>query len=71
MTNVTDYTDQILFTDAQMHEEFFMLAQRLSKNTELQGYVTSLTNSIVVDLGIEHGLEMGAQLVIFAEKLIF
>ena len=69
LTNVTDYTDQILFTDAQMHEEFFMLAQRLSKNTELQGYVTSLTNSsIVVDLGIEHGLEMGAQLVIFRRE---
>ncbi|MGA1560526.1 MAG: hypothetical protein ACO390_16060, partial [bacterium] len=69
LTNVTDYTDQILFTDAQMHEEFFMLAQRLSKNTELQGYVTSLTNSsIVVDLGVEHGLEMGAQLVIFRRE---
>ncbi|MEC8285001.1 MAG: hypothetical protein VX024_10760, partial [SAR324 cluster bacterium] len=69
LTNLTDYTDQILFTDAQMHEEFFMLAQRLSKNTELQGYVTSLTNSsIVVDLGIEHGMEMGAQLVIFRRE---
>ena len=69
LTNVTDYTDQILFTDAQMHEEFFMLAQRLSKNTELQGYVTSLTNtSIVVDLGVEHGLEMEAQLVIFRRE---
>ena len=69
LTNLTDYTDQILFTDAQMHEEFFMLAQRLSKNTELQGYVTSLTNSsIVVDLGVEHGLEMEAQLVIFRRE---
>jgi hypothetical protein len=69
LTNATDYTDQILFTDAQMHEEFFMLAQRLSKNTELQGYVTSLTNnSIVADLGVEHGLEMGAQLVIFRRE---
>ena len=69
LTNVTDYTDQILFADAQMHEEFFMLAQRLSKNTELHGYVTSLTNSsIVLDLGVEHGLEMGAQFVSFRRE---
>ena len=69
LTNVTDYTDQILFADAQMHEEFFMLAQRLSKNTELHGYVTSLTNSsIVLDLGVEHGLVMGAQFVIFRRE---
>ena len=66
LTNKTDYSDQIQFTDDQMHEEFFQLARRLSQNTELQGFVVELNrSSIVIDLGVEHGLEMGAQVVIF------
>ena len=68
LTNVTDYTDQILFTDAQMHEEFFMLAQRLPKYRIAGICDESYEQQHCRGFGIEHGLEMGAQLVIFRRE---
>ncbi len=69
VTNETNFTDEIQFTDDQMHEQLFLLARRLSDNTELQGFVTGLTSSgIVIDLGTEHGLEMGTQLTVFRRE---
>ena len=68
LTNVTDYTDQILLLTPRCMKSFSCSPAPLQKY-RIAGYVTSLTNSsIVVDLGVEHGLEMGTQLVIFRRE---
>ena len=64
-TNITSFSDEIQFTDLQMHDELFRLAARISDNTLLLGSVLKTTQSrITINLGRAQGIKIGHQLVI-------
>ncbi|MGA1599387.1 MAG: hypothetical protein ACO4AU_10070 [bacterium] len=66
ITNITDFEDEVQFTDAQMHEALFRLATRVSQNTLLRGFILSVRkDGVTLDLGRAHGLKPGNQVVIF------
>lgn len=64
-TNLTDFTDEVQFTDLQMHDELFRLAARISDNTLLIGKILDKKQSgITVNLGRAQGIKTGQRLVI-------
>ena len=64
-TNVTNFSDEVQFTDLQMHDELFRLAARISDNTLLLGNVTGIKHSgITLNLGRAQGIKTGHRLVI-------
>ena len=64
-TNITDFSDEVQFTDLQMHDELFRLAARISDNTLLIGSVLSTKQSrISFNIGRAQGIKTGHQLVI-------
>ena len=64
-TNITDYSDEVQFTDLQMHDELFRMAARISNNTLLVGKVLNTRASgITINLGLAQGIKTGQQVVI-------
>ena len=64
-TNITDFSDEIQFTDLQMHDELFRLAARISDNTLLVGNVLNTKPSgITLNFGRAQGIKTGQQFVI-------
>ena len=64
-TNITDFSDEVQFTDLQMHDELFRLAARISDNTLLVGKVLNTKPSgITLNFGRAQGIKTGQQLVI-------
>ena len=64
-TNITDFSDEVQFTDLQLHDELFRLAARISDNTLLIGSVLSTKQSrISFNIGRAQGIKTGHQLVI-------
>ncbi|MBT3214320.1 MAG: hypothetical protein HN351_06720 [Deltaproteobacteria bacterium] len=64
-TNITDFSDEVQFTDLQMHDELFRLAARVSDNTLLVANVLNTKPSgITLNLGRAQGIKTGQQLVI-------
>jgi hypothetical protein len=64
-TNLTDFTDEVQFTDLQMHDELFRLAARISDNTLMLGKILDKKHSgITVNLGRAQGIKTGHRLVI-------
>ena len=64
-TNITDFSDEVQFTDLQMHDELFRLAARISDNTLLVGNVLNTNFSgITINFGRAQGINIGQQLVI-------
>lgn len=66
--NLTDYENEIRFTDENMDESLFRLANEISRNSVLTGRVVSTSvRGMVVSLGRIHGLELGDHLVVYRQ----
>ena len=64
-TNITNFSDEVQFTDLQMHDELFRMAARISDNTLLVGKVLNIRASgITLNFGRAQGIKTGQQLVI-------
>ena len=64
-TNITNFSDEVQFTDLQMHDELFRMAARISDNTLLIGNVLNTKQSgITLNIGRAQGIKTGHQLVI-------
>ncbi len=64
-TNITDFSDEVQFTELHMHDELFRLAARISDNTLLVGNVLNTKPSgITLNFGRAQGIKTGQQLVI-------
>ena len=64
-TNITNFSDEVQFTDLQMHDELFRMAARISDNTLLVGKVLNIKASgITLNFGRAQGIKTGQQLVI-------
>ena len=64
-TNITNFCDEVQFTDLQMHDELFRMAARISDNTLLVGKVLKISASgITLNFGRAQGIKTGQQLVI-------
>ena len=64
-TNITNFSDEVQFTDLQMHDELFRIAARISDNTLLVGKVLNIRASgITLNFGRAQGIKTGQQLVI-------
>jgi hypothetical protein len=70
INNLTDYEQSIRFSDDNMDESLFRLANSVSDNTLVVGRVLSTSiRGIVVNLGIRDGIKLGDFLVIYKEDL--
>ena len=70
INNLTDHEELIRFSDDDMDESLFRLANSLSDNTLVIGRVLSTSiRGIVLSLGIRDGVKLGDFLVIFKEDL--
>ena len=64
-TNITNFSDEVQFTDLQMHDELFRLAARISDNTLMVGNILDKKQSgITVNLGRAQGIKAGQRFVI-------
>jgi len=64
-TNITNFSDEVQFTDLQMHDELFRLAARISDNTLMKGNIIDKKQSgITVNLGRAQGIKAGQRFVI-------
>ena len=64
-TNNTNFSDEVQFTDLQMHDELFRLAARISNNTLMIGNIVEKKQSgITVNLGRAQGIKAGQRFVI-------
>jgi len=64
-TNITNFVDEVQFTDLQMHDELFRLAARISDNTLMVGKIVDKKQSgITVNLGRAQGIKAGQRFVI-------
>jgi len=64
-TNITNFSDEVQFTDLQMHDELFRLAARISDNTLMIGNILEKKQSgITVNLGRAQGIKPGQRFVI-------
>ena len=64
-TNNTNFSDEVQFTDLQMHDELFRLAARISDNTLMNGNIIEKKQSgITVNLGRAQGIKAGQRFVI-------
>ena len=64
-TNITNFSDEVQFTDLQMHDELFRLAARISDNTLMIGNIVDKKQSgITVNLGRAQGIKAGQLFVI-------
>ncbi len=64
-TNNTTFSDEVQFTDLQMHDELFRLAARTSDNTLLLGNIDEVEpTGITLNLGRAQGIKTGQQFVI-------
>lgn len=70
LNNITDYQEEIRFTDETMDEDLFRLANNFSRNSLLSGRVLSTSiRGIVISLGKQHGLKIGDVLVIYKQEV--
>ena len=68
--NLTDYEEELRFTDANMEERLFRLANRISDNSLLVGRVLNTSiRGIVIDLGKVNGIKLGNHLVIYRQDM--
>ena len=68
-TNITDFTDEVQFSDLKMHDELFRMAERISDNSLLLGNVLAVKHSgIIINLGRAQGIKIGHRLVISRRK---
>ncbi len=68
-TNITNFSDEVQFTDLQMHDELFRLAARISDNTLMKGNIIEKKQlGITVNLGRAQGIKAGQRFVI-SQKL--
>ena len=68
--NLTDYEEELRFTDATMEERLFRLANRISDNSLLIGRVLNTSiRGIVIGLGKVHGIKLGNHLVIYRQDV--
>jgi len=64
-SNITNFSDEVQFTDLQMHDELFRLAARISDNTLMIGKIVDKKQSrITINLGRAQGIKAGQRLVI-------
>ena len=64
-TNITNFSDEVQFTDLQMHDELFRLASRISNNTLMVGKIVDKKQSgITVNLGRAQGIKAGQRFVV-------
>ena len=64
-SNITNFSDEVQFTDLQMHDELFRLAARISNNTLMIGNIVEKKQSgITINLGRAQGIIAGQRLVI-------
>jgi hypothetical protein len=70
INNLTDHEESIRFTDDNMDESLFRLANSVSDNTLVVGRVLSTSiRGIVLNLGIRDGVKLGDFLVIYKEDV--
>ena len=68
-TNITDFTDEVQFSDLKMHDELFRMAERISDNSLLLGNVLAVKHSgIIINLGRAQGIKIGHRLVVSRRK---
>lgn len=68
--NLTDFSDEIRFTDDNMENALFHLANTISENSLRVGRVLSTSiRGIVISLGRVHGIELGDHLVIYKQEV--
>lgn len=68
LTNSLDFSDEIQFTDDDMQDQLFELAERISHNTQLRGRLLSAERkNVELDLGRAHGLKVGDRFVIYTQ----
>jgi hypothetical protein len=68
--NLTDYEEEIRFTDTSMDDELFALANSLSRNSLRVGRVLSTSiRGLVISLGKRDGLKIGDMLVIYKQDV--
>lgn len=70
VNNLTDYEEQVRFTDENMDEVLFRLANNISDNTLKVGRVLSTSvRGIVIDMGIRDGIQLGDFLIVYKEEV--
>ncbi|MDH4224193.1 MAG: hypothetical protein OEW12_00930 [Deltaproteobacteria bacterium] len=68
--NLTDFRDEIHFTDDNMDDQLFRLSNSISSNTLIVGRVLSTSiRGIVVDMGEKQGLRIGDFMVVFKQEV--
>ena len=67
--NITDYQEDLRFTDESMDEDLFRLVNNISRNSIRIGKVVSTSvRGVVVSLGARHGLRLGDRLVVYKQE---
>ncbi|MCZ6628389.1 MAG: hypothetical protein O7E56_09195 [SAR324 cluster bacterium] len=70
LNNITDYEEEIQFSDESMDEELFRLSNNISRNSLYTGRVLSTSiRGIVISLGKQHGLKIGDELVVYKQEV--
>ncbi len=68
--NLTDYEEEIRYTDETMGEDLFRLSNNISRNSLLEGRVLNTSiRGIVISLGRVHGIKIGDNMVIYKQDV--
>ncbi|MDH4120413.1 MAG: hypothetical protein OEV94_01735 [Deltaproteobacteria bacterium] len=68
--NLTDFNEQIFFTDQNMDDQMFRLANDIASSTLIVGRVLSTSlRGVVLDMGERHGLAIGDFLVVYKQDV--
>ena len=68
--NLTDYEEEIRYTDETMGEDLFRLSNNISRNSLLGGRVLNTSiRGIVISLGRVHGIKIGDNMVIYKQEV--
>jgi hypothetical protein len=68
--NLTDYEEEIRFTDESMDDDLFRLANSISRNSLRVGRVLSTSvRGLVISLGKRQGLKIGDQLIVYKQDV--
>lgn len=68
--NLTDYEEEVRFSDTSMDDELFRLANSISRNSLRVGRVLSTSvRGLVISLGKRQGLKIGDMLVIYKQDV--
>jgi len=68
--NLTDYEEEVRFSDASMDDDLFRLANSLSQNSLRVGRVLSTSiRGLVISMGKRQGLKIGDMLIIYKQDV--